>query len=179
MQGIDKALLPLAGRPLLVHLLERIRPQVGKVVLNSNYPASRYEGLGLQVFADTVPGRPGPLAGILTALQKSTTQWVLCVPCDTPLLPMDLLERMQATLQVHPADICVPHDGTRLHPTILLLHTGLQDSILDYLASGKHRVQDWLTTQQMAIADFSSQPEAFANLNHPADLQRLEIGFLA
>ncbi|MEW6646057.1 MAG: molybdenum cofactor guanylyltransferase MobA [Pseudomonadota bacterium] len=174
MDGADKALLPLAGRPLLAHVIDALRPQVDTILLNSNRAAAEYASFGLPVIADTLPEQPGPLAGLLAALQASTSDLVLCVPCDTPCLPADLVQRMHATLTQAAADICTVSDGERLHAAIMLAHRRVRPALETYLISGGRKVQDWLHGQKLAVADFSGQATAFSNINTAQDLQALE-----
>lgn len=174
MEGADKALLLLAGRPLLAHVIDALRLQVDTILLNSNRTAAEYTSFGLPVIADTLPDQPGPLAGLLTALQTSEAELVLCVPCDTPCLPADLVPRLRAGLMQAAADICTVTDGERLHAAIMLVHRRVRPALESYLASGGRKVQDWLHSQKLAVADFSDQPTAFSNINTALELQALE-----
>src|SRR5215212_8394605 len=96
MDGRDKALLPLAGRPLIGHILERLAPQVDRVVINANGNAVRFAAFGLPVVADPRETFEGPLAGILAGMiwagpSAPTARWVATVPADTPFVPRDLV----------------------------------------------------------------------------------------
>lgn len=181
MDGADKALLPLAGRPLLEHVIAALRPQVNALLLNSNRPATHYRPYDLPVIADTLPDQPGPLAGLLTALQHccggnagDSEALVLTVPCDTPALPPDLVARMVHALDDGAADICSVSDGTRLHAAFMLARCRVLPGLQVYLAAGQRKVQDWLRGQKLAVADFSDQPTAFGNINTPQDLHAQE-----
>ena len=98
MGGVEKALVPWAGRPLLAHVIDRLAPQVGAVALNVNRQAALYAGFGLPLWPDADDTLPGPLAGWLAALGRSPTEWLLSVPCDSPLLPADLAARLAPPL---------------------------------------------------------------------------------
>jgi molybdenum cofactor guanylyltransferase len=174
MDGADKALLPLAGRPLLAHVIRALRPQVDAIVINSNRPAAQYAQFGLPVIADTLPEQPGPLAGLLSGLQACPGKLVLTVPCDTPCLPADLVARMYAALDTAQADICSVSDGEHLHAAIMLARRSITPALQSYLVAGQRKVQDWLRAQRLAVADFSDQPEAFCNINTPQELHQLE-----
>lgn len=177
MDGTDKALLPLAGQPLLAHIIAALRPQVNSLILNSNRPAAGYAQFGLPVIADSLPDQPGPLAGLLSALQASTSELILSVPCDTPGLPADLVARMRAELERTGASVCSVSDRERLHAAIMLVRRSTLPSLQGYLAAGQRKVQDWLRAQPHCVADFSDQPEAFSNINTPQELQALEQRF--
>lgn len=174
MGGMDKALLSLAGRPLIAHVADILRPQVPAVWINSNRPAVDYAALGLPVIADTLPNQPGPLAGLIAAFQACTTPWVLVVPCDTPCLPTDLVARMCATVARRPAALCSISDGARTHAAVILAHRSMAEPLTTFLADGGRKVQDWLVAQHCILADFSDRPEAFANANTPDELNQLE-----
>lgn len=181
MDGADKALLPLAGRPLLAHVIAALRPQVDDILLNSNRPATHYLHYSLPLLPDTLPDQPGPLAGLLAALQHCCSgdaddraTLVLTVPCDTPALPADLVARMVHALDGSAADICSVSDGARLHAAFMLARCCVLPGLQAYLAAGQRKVQDWLRGQKLAVADFSDQPAAFGNINTPQDLHQLE-----
>lgn len=174
MGGREKGLQPLAGRPLIAHAVAALAPQVDRVVINANRELERYRRLGLPVIPDAVPDQPGPLAGVLTALQEAGDGLALTAPCDVPRLPADLVVRMRTALEAAGTDVCTVHDGTRLHQVILLLRPGAAAGLRAFLAEGGHRVEAWLRGRPFAQADFSDCPEAFANVNTPEELERME-----
>src|SRR6478752_10148003 len=107
MGGGDKCLMPLSGRPMLTHVLDRITPQASSILINSNSDPAQFRAFGLGVRADAVPGRPGPLAGVLTGLlwaREMSATHLLTVPCDTPFLPYDLVEQLSLDLYRSQAD---------------------------------------------------------------------------
>jgi molybdopterin-guanine dinucleotide biosynthesis protein A len=174
MGGRDKALLPLAGRPLITHAIERVRPQVDHVLINTHRDDPAYAALGYPLIGDTVGGQPGPLAGLLSGLLHAPDPLVLTVPCDMPLLPADLVPRLAAALEHSDAEVATVHDGARRHQAILLAKRTLAADVRAYLDQGQRKVEAWLTAQRYALADFSDCPEAFANANTPEELVRLE-----
>ena len=174
MQDSDKGLLLLAGKPLVKHVLERIAPQVSQLMINCNRHADEYARFGYPIYADSVDDFPGPMAGFHSALQHSDSELFLFVPCDTPLLPIDLLDRLVAVMTRDNSDVCTVSDGERLHPVILLAKRGALAGLEDNLRQGHHKVMQWFEEQRHSVADFSERPEAFINLNTSADLNRLE-----
>lgn len=174
MDGTDKGLMSVAGLPLVEHLLATLRGQVHSIMINANRNFAHYSTYGVPVFADVIPGQQGPLAGIHRALCLAETEYVLSVPCDTPCLPHDLVQRMLVGVRQRGATVCVAHDGRRLHPVIALMHHSLAADLLGYLDAGNRRVEDWLWRHAPVIADFSDQPEAFVNLNTPDECRVLE-----
>jgi molybdenum cofactor guanylyltransferase len=174
MQGRDKGLLPLQGKPLISHVIERIAPQTRKLVLNCNEHCANYARFGYPLLTDSLPGGLGPLAGLLSAMENSGSKYVLSVPCDTPYLPEDLVSRMFASLKQHCAEVCTVDDGQRLHPSILLVSCNLATDLKNYLITGGRKVHDWYERQHHCVADFSGQPGAFANINTPEQLRAEE-----
>lgn len=174
MGGIDKGLVPFKGKPLVEHVLARIAPQCDTVLISANRSQEYYGEYGYPVLADTLPDFPGPLAGILTALETIDSGLLLAVPCDTPLLPADLVERLADALDAQQADIAIPFDGARVHAAILLMRRSVAADLRDYLLSGERKVQLWLKRQRTVQADFSDEAAAFANLNTLAELNQLE-----
>ena len=177
MGGRDKGLLPLDGKPLVVHVLKRLAPQVERVLVSANRNLEPYAALtGAEVVADDVPGFAGPLAGIASALQRTATPYLLTVPCDAPLLPVDLGARLHAALQASGTAMAMAHDGQRLQPLFALMRRGVLPDLLAYLAEGGRKVEDWVRRNGPRIVDFSDQTAAFVNLNTPADGAALATG---
>lgn len=174
MGGIDKGLVLFHNKPLIEHVLDTITPYVDTVLISANRSREQYEHFGYPVLADTLPDYPGPLAGILTALENSTDELLLAVPCDTPLLPNDLVGRLSSALRSSGAEIAIPSDGTRLHAAILLMEHSVTCELRSYLQAGERKVQGWLQRHHTVHVDFSDTPGAFANLNTLDELQELE-----
>lgn len=174
MGGQDKGLLPLAGRPLVAHVIAALAPQVCDIVINANRNAAAYSSQGYRVFADAVGGYCGPLAGIESGLGLMATPYLLSVPCDSPFLPATLGQRLYATLTAADAEIAVVHDGEWMQPVFALITRGLLSSLSRFLAGGGRKIDRWYAQHRLAIADFSDTPEAFVNLNTPEELAAAE-----
>jgi molybdenum cofactor guanylyltransferase len=174
MHGRDKGLIPLHGKPLVSHVIEQLAPQAAKLLISCNENCAQYSHFGYPVIADTLSGGLGPLAGLLSGMEHADTQYILSAPCDTPYLPKDLLSRMLKNLQQSEADVCTVTDGQRLHPVFMLVSRQLHTDLKTYLQSGGRKVLDWYNNQHHSIADFSDQPNAFANINTPEQLQAEE-----
>jgi len=174
MGGEDKGLVPLAGRPMVAHVLEALRPQVGAILLNANRNHERYAAFGHPVVADAVAGYLGPLAGVLTALRHCTTEFLVTAPCDAPLVAPDLVARLYRARAAAGADLAVASDGERQQPVFLLLRTALAPSLEAYLAGGGRKIDTWFGQLRIAVADFSDAPDTFVNVNDPDERQRVE-----
>lgn len=170
MAGKDKGLLELNGKPLWQHVAGRLAPQVKSVAISANRNLDTYRLSGLPVIEDTLRDFPGPLAGMLAALQQCEAEWFLFCPCDTPYIPADLLSRLLAGRGQAPA-VWV-HDGERDHPVIALLHRNLSPRLEAWLAQGERRVMMFMREAGGHAIDFSDRRAAFANVNTPDDLAR-------
>ena len=173
MGGIDKGLADVGGRPMVAHVLERLAPQVDRMVINANRHRDDYAGFGHPVVADAQAEYPGPLAGFSAGLAAATTPWVVTVPCDSPLLPADLVERLRDVQRASAADIVSAHDGERLQPVFTLLRTDLLPDLEAFLASGQRKIDRWFAGHRAVTADFSDNKMAFENVNRPEDRLRM------
>ena len=179
MGGADKGLVLLAGRPMVEHVVDALRPQVGTILLSANRSHDRYAALGYPVIADALDGYQGPLAGVATALRQLTTEFLVTVPCDAPLLPADLVRRLLAACDASDADVVVASDGERQQPVFLLARTRVAPALEAFLDGGGRRVDDWLSRVRAAVADFSDEPGGFANVNDADERQRIEAQLLS
>lgn len=174
MGGVDKGLVPVAGRPMIEHVLAALAPQVGPLLINANRNLERYAGYGHRVVPDTREGFLGPLAGVLSGLAVLETDYLLTAPCDSPLVAPDLAERLHAALVAHGADIVVARDSERQQPTFLLLRRGLASDLGEFLDSGGRKIDRWFERHRLAEADLSDRPECFVNVNDPGERERVE-----
>ena len=172
MDGNDKGLQPLRGRPLAQWVAERLAPQVDELLISANRNRERYAAFGYRVVADAVPDFAGPLAGLHAALSAATHLLVATAPCDSPFLPEDLVSRLYAGLTAGGADLALVRAGERVHPVFCLCRRGLLPGLTAWLASGERRFMGWVATLNAVEVDFSDRVEAFENLNTLADLAR-------
>jgi molybdenum cofactor guanylyltransferase len=129
MGGADKGLVMLAGRPMVEHVIARLKPQVGRLIINANRNLEAYEAMGYAVITDTVRGHVGPLAGFLAAMRAARGPYILTAACDTPLIAADLATRLWRTLEKEEAELAVAHDGDYLQPLFALISVSLADSV--------------------------------------------------
>lgn len=184
MGGVDKGLVRLSQKPLISHVIERLAPQVDEIIINANREINQYEALGYRVLQDettqTVNEKfAGPLAGIQLGLKYAKHDYLLCVPCDTPLLPADLVRRLQAALLAQHADIAIATSNDNTHPVCCLCKKSVLPSLDDYLKQGGRKVSAWQKIQPSIEVDFSDCVDAFENLNTPEDLARLAIKLIS
>ncbi|MEH6724997.1 MAG: molybdenum cofactor guanylyltransferase MobA [Hyphomicrobiales bacterium] len=179
MGSVDKTLMPLCGVPMVKIVLDRIRPQVDDVIVNSNADASLFAAFGAPVLCDTVAGYAGPLAGILTALEyaaENDFQSVCSVAADTPFFPHDFVTKL-TDLQDHDV-ILASYNGFR-QPTFGLWSVGLIDRLRAFLTQGDERkIMRFVQQQNWAIVEFDSNPidgaDPFFNVNTPDDMKLAE-----
>ena len=174
MGGEDKGLLELRGRPLLDYIITALKPQVGEILVNANRNLERYRAFGYPVMEDIMDDFCGPLVGMATGMQATGKPWLLTVPCDSPFVPAQLAATLGHALVNEQAKLSVAHDGVRMQPVFALLDCRLLHSLLDYLNGGGRKIDTWYAQHRLALADFSSVPETFLNLNTPEDRAELE-----
>ncbi|WP_341314715.1 molybdenum cofactor guanylyltransferase MobA [Paraburkholderia sp. IMGN_8] len=182
MGGVDKGLQLLHGEPLASHVLKRIAPQTGALLISANRHADAYTALGAafgaKVVADTLPGFPGPLAGLLAGLRAANTPYVLSAPCDTPGLPADLAARLAHALDTNQADLATvttadAEGNVSLHPVFALLRTSLADDLSAFLEAGERKVRAWYARHKTVEVAFTDE-RAFYNINSLQELADLE-----
>jgi molybdopterin-guanine dinucleotide biosynthesis protein A len=180
MGGSDKGLMPLGGKPLLAHVLERIRPQVASVLLNANGDSARLAAFDVPVVADVVSGFVGPLAGVLTGLEwvldnAPACRWVVSVPTDSPLLPLDLVQRFKAAV-AGGARLACAVSADRMHPVVGLWPVDLAvDLRRALIEQDERRVARFAARYSVAVVEWSIEPvDPFFNANRPGDLAEAE-----
>ena len=171
--GADKALVMLAGKPLLSHVIARFAPQVDRLWLSANGDPARFTRFGLPVLADAVP--MGPLSGVLAALRRAAADGataLVTVPVDSPFVPGDLVPRLCLAAENAPQGVALARSGGRAHPVFALWPVAMIGPLAEFLASGaKPRLMDFAAGA--ALADFPDDG-SFDNLNTPQDLAAAE-----
>ncbi|MDX1711612.1 MAG: molybdenum cofactor guanylyltransferase MobA [Rhodovibrionaceae bacterium] len=181
MGGGDKCLRPLAGRPILSHIIERLRPQVDGMVLNANGDPARFAGFDLAVVADVVEGHAGPLAGVLTGMDWAarhmpSCDWIVTVPTDAPFLPRDLVLRFEEAVERESAKMACAASGGRNHPVVGLWPVALREELRRAMVDEDIRKVDvWTARYTLAVVDWPTEPvDPFFNTNRPEDLEAAE-----
>jgi molybdopterin-guanine dinucleotide biosynthesis protein A len=180
MGGGDKPMRRLGGVPMLDHALARLAPQVTAVMLNANGDPARFAAYGLPVAPDGLPDHPGPLAGILAALDfaaehRPDCPWVVSVPGDSPFIPDDLVARLHAVRAEAGVPLACARSDGQTHPPVGLWPVGLRDDLRAALLEGERRIDRWTARHGCAAADWPVQPvDPFFNANAPEDLAEAE-----
>jgi molybdopterin-guanine dinucleotide biosynthesis protein A len=188
MGGVDKGLQTFNGMPLALHTLTRLQMGggVGSVMINANRNLSAYESFGASVWPDGLADYAGPLAGFLTGLERCETPYLVTVPCDTPLLPLDLVPRLAEALASANADIAmaaapeidkVGQVHIRPQPVFCLLRVELLESLLKFTQDGGRKINAWTALHKTVLVPFDlpgDDANAFCNTNTLAELRQLE-----
>lgn len=177
MGGGDKCLLDLGGRPMLARIVARLVPQCGPIAVNANGDGARLAPFGLPVLPDSLPGFPGPLAGILAGMDWAATlgaERVVSVAGDTPFFPPDLAARLAGGGNGIVLAAGRDAEGRVTdHPTFGIWPVALRGDLRAFLASGGRRVRDFAGARRAAAAVWDAAPaDPFFNVNTPADLDR-------
>lgn len=174
----DKGLRAFRGRAMVAHAIERLGPQVSRLVLNANRNHGAYAAFGHALAPDRVPGFAGPLAGLHAGLAwaadaQPDARWVVTAPCDSPFLPPDLVDRLLAGALRAGVPIAYATDGLQPHPVFALVSTSLRADLEDALARDERKIDRWFA-RHGAITVAFPDADAFRNINTPEDLARWE-----
>jgi molybdenum cofactor guanylyltransferase len=170
MGGVDKGLQPLRGRPMVEWVLERLAPQVAEVIVNANQNLDAYRKLARRVVPDEIGGFAGPLAGLHAGLKAAAHPLVVTVPCDSPFLPLDLVERLHASLGER--DLAVAKTGAQPHPVFSLMKREVRESLEAFLAQGGRKIDAWYAALKVVEVSFDDEADAFRNINTLEELRR-------
>lgn len=172
MGGVKKPLLLLHGRPLIAHVVERLTPQVGRIIVSANRSPKDFTAYGA-VIADRTPGL-GPLGGIQAAIAAVETPWFFCCSGDSPRLDRSVVSRLAAAIGDHEG--AVAHDGGRRQHLVMLCRVTVLATLDAYLASGNRAVHGFLDLLHRVEVRMPDIAASFANVNTLDDLAALERG---
>jgi len=174
MGGQDKGLIMFNGKPLVSILIEKLEQQSVEIIINANRNQQRYLELGYPVITDQLADYQGPLAGFASAMDRVTTDFIVTLPCDSPLLVADYVARFIASCEQNDAPVHVAFDGERLQPVHALIKVGLLPGLIEFLDSGDRKIDRWYALHDFVQADFSDCAGMFRNINTPSDQQALQ-----
>jgi molybdopterin-guanine dinucleotide biosynthesis protein A len=170
MGGVDKGLQPLRGKPMVEHVLARLSPQVGEIIINANQNTEAYGKFGHRVIGDAIAGFAGPLAGLHAGLKAARNPLVVTVPCDSPFLPPDLVSRLHASLKDN--DLAVAKTGDQAHPVFALVKKTLLENLEAFLTGGGRKIDAWYGSLKFVEVLFDDEADAFRNINTLEELGR-------
>ena len=173
MGGGDKGLQLLKQQPLVQHAINRLAPQVAKIIINANRHPDTYAQYADTVVADIICGYAGPLAGIHAGMTQATSEWILSVPCDSPFFPEDLAPQLFQAAQQNAADVAIAAAAGRAQPVFMLAKRQLAADIAATLAGGNGKIDHWYARLPHVVVEFSDAG-AFDNINTLEELTQAE-----
>ena len=173
MGGVDKGLIEIYGRTMCEVTVDLLRPQVAEVLISANRNYNSYESLGCETVKDEMEGFLGPLAGLASAMKKTSLPWVITVPCDCPFLSFRYVETM-AKAATDGVEIVVAHDGDRSQPTFMAVQSKLRSDLTSFLESGGRKIDLWFIRHSYVMADCSELSDNFVNVNTPEERDAAE-----
>jgi molybdenum cofactor guanylyltransferase len=178
MGGVDKGLQTLQGKPMIMHVMQRLQPQVDRIMINANQNLNRYREFSFPVWSDEKNDYAGPLAGMQAGLIHCETAYMLTVPCDTPMLPTDLVTQLATALEKSTADIAVAntkqHDRIQRQPVFCLMKKTVLTDLTAALERGVRKVDLWLAEKNVVDVVFDDET-AFANINTLEELNHIQL----
>ena len=181
MGGGDKPMRTIAGRTILDHVITRLKPQCDGLILNANGDPARFAAFGLPVIADGVTDFPGPLAGILAALDwaaanRPDVQYMLSAAADCPFLPRDLMSRLHGALEADNAELAVAASNGQSHPVIGLWSVRLREQLRHALVvEDIRKIDRWTARFRLATVSWPTTPlDPFFNANTMDDIAEAE-----
>ena len=180
MGGVDKGLVNFFGKPMFQHVLERIAPQVGTIIISANRHLEDYQRSGYAVVSDnnnegsSNSEYQGPVAGILTGLENTKTSYAVIVPCDAPLVCMNLVEPLIKSALENDSDMTLFRVDGRIQPLFGLFRVSLLDDLRAYYQAGERKLIRWCESHAPQIVDYHGPSEVFSNINTLEELKQLE-----
>ena len=172
MGGQDKGLQILGKQSLIEHIIHRLQPQIHDISINANRNQTEYAKFSFPVFSDELPDFQGPLSGMLTALEKTKSDFILFTPCDTPFFPTNLLDKLQSAVKNDSTLISYACDDEREHPVFCLMSVQLKEKLRHYLASGERRLLQFMNENGGISVKFTKEEGNFENFNTLDDLKK-------
>ena len=177
MGGIDKGLIPFHDKPLIESAIAKLKPQTQSIIINANRNLTKYAGYGYPVIMDETPAFSGPLAGFSVGLRACKTPYLLTAPCDSPLLPNNLAQKLSAEMEREDFQLVYASskeaDGkVWAQPVFCLMRANLQDSLASFLLKGDLKIDRWFKELRSSTVIFDD-PQVFANVNTPEELKSL------
>ena len=171
MQVQNKATVLLEGKPLITHVIDRMKTQAKHIVINTHRNQKDFEIFHLPLIDDILDIQEGPLLGILTSLQAIKTDWIQFVPCDTPNLPNDLIAILMEEVEAEKTLVAVPETSDGLQSTCLLCHSSTLNNLQIFFNQGGRKIEDWIRQLAFSIVQFNDESQ-FLNVNTQEELKK-------
>lgn len=182
MGQVNKGLQLLRGEAMIQHVLRRLSPQVAQVLINVNQDIEQYQAFNCTLVSDAIPDYAGPLAGLHAGLSQCSTPYLVTAPCDSPFLPLDLVERLAQALETQQAQLAVAmtledaqgESRWQAQPVFSLVRSELQQHLENFLLKGGRKVSDWYADLNVVEVPFEDI-QSFRNINTRAELAQYNI----
>ena len=171
MQVQNKATVLFEGKPLITHVIDRMKTQAKHTVINTHRNQKDFEIFHLPLIDDILDIQEGPLLGILTSLQAIKTDWIQFVPCDTPNLPNDLIAILMEEVEAEKTLVAVPETSDGLQSTCLLCHSSTLNNLQIFFNQGGRKIEDWIRQLDFSIVQFNDESQ-FLNVNTQEELKK-------
>jgi len=171
MQVQNKATVLFEGKPLITHVIDRMKTQVKHIVINTHRNQKDFEIFHLPLIDDILDIQEGPLLGILTSLQAIKTDWVQFVPCDTPSLPSNLIAILMKAVESEKTLVAVPETSDGLQSSCLLCHSSTLNNLPIFFNQGGRKIEDWIRQLAFSIVQFNDKSQ-FLNVNTQEELKK-------
>jgi molybdopterin-guanine dinucleotide biosynthesis protein A len=171
MQVQNKATVLFEGKPLITHVIDRMKTQAKHTVINTHRNQKDFEIFHLPLIDDILDIQEGPLLGILTSLQAIKTDWIQFVPCDTPYLPNDLIAILMKEVEAEKTLVAVPETSDGLQSTCLLCHSSTLNNLQIFFNQGGRKIEDWIRQLAFSIVQFNDKSQ-FLNVNTQEELKK-------
>ena len=171
MQVQNKATVLFEGKPLITHVIDRMKTQAKHTVINTHRNQKDFEIFHLPLIDDILDIQEGPLLGILTSLQAIKTDWIQFVPCDTPNLPNDLIAILMKEVEAEKTLVAVPETSDGLQSTCLLCHSSTLKNLQIFFNQGERKIEDWIRQLAFSIVQFNDESQ-FLNVNTQEELKK-------
>ena len=166
--GQDKPLLSLGSDKIIDHLLTRLKPQTGEIVISCSRNVARYEAYESRIVVDEAPDE-GPLGGLQSAFKAVNTEWALTCPGDIPFLTSELVTRL--SLDAERQGVAVPFADNERQNLCLLINRKRRNELVAFYAQGGRAVKRWLDIASIQSTDLSELGSSFFNVNTARELE--------
>jgi len=181
MGGGDKPMRQIGGKSILSRIIARLMPQCGGLILSANDDPMRFSAFGLPVVPDSVKWNPGPLAGILAALDwtaanRPGVDFIFSAAADCPFLPRDVVSRLMQARVEQDAQLAVAASDEQVHHVIGLWSVALREDLRHALvAENIRKVERWTARYKLATVTWPAEPfDPFFNANTLDDIALAE-----
>lgn len=171
MKVSNKATVLFKGKPLITHVIDRMKPQAKYMAINTHQNQSDFKKFNLPLIEDELTIQEGPLLGILTSLQKIKTNWIQFVPCDTPNLPNNLIANLMKEIEAQKTLAALPKTSDGLQSACLLCHTSTLKNLEDFFNQGGRKIEDWVRQLPFSLVQFHDMSQ-FININTQEELEK-------